>query len=271
MQRVPIAVYTRKRDGKMESSIEKTLIVPRKEEEDPAVFLWTEGMFVSDILHEHALFFSKLLSGPDSAKQKERAEAFKKEFAQLHAHVSKAGVPKKVDAFAEKMVEKIEPFIEFKKELEKTQKSGELNSLAWPMYYKHTREEAEQFVKRFNTLKNGRLHLRKSDVGVFWSEIMGEHALFLAHWFDPAEKEWIESSIKQGLHFKKIHDGLDTNPNEKWYTELVRAGNKIAVFKTEAARNVEEATVESHIDPKESEHLRRETLKFLDEWSRIEE
>ena len=133
-------------------------------------------------------------------------------------------------------------------------------------------------------LANGESDLERKEVVSFWTNIMDEHARFVAHLLDPDEFELIERALNAGTVFSELHKGgivgtvsalvaepstvvgsLIQNPE---MDAVMSAAQTILDFKTEAARDIEAARIKSIIDPRLSDHVRREALKFIDELKR---
>ena len=182
------------------------------------------------------------------------------------------------------VVEQIKPFIEYKALLGEAQASGKLRSLVWNLFFDHTRHEAERWTRRLNTLANGESELDRDEVSTFWTNIMDEHARFVAHLLDPSEFELIEKAMSASRVFADLHKGgiggvakaavhepstvvgsLVQNPETN---AVLSAAETILDFKTKAARDIEAARIRSIIDPRLADHVRREALKFVDELKR---
>ncbi|MBA3687330.1 MAG: hypothetical protein H0W81_00605 [Chloroflexi bacterium] len=67
-----------------ESTYEKVVILPKRDDTDLAHHAWADARFAADILAEHALFFALLM--PEELAAKERAEAldFQRSFTSLY-------------------------------------------------------------------------------------------------------------------------------------------------------------------------------------------
>lgn len=52
---------------------------------------------------------------------------------------------------------------------------------------------------------------------------------------------------------------------------VLSAAETVLEFKTQAARDIEAARIKSIIDPRLSDHVRREALKFVDELKRADD
>ena len=178
----------------------------------------------------------------------------------------------------------MKPFIEWKATLGDAQKSGTLRSLVWPLFFDHTRHEAERWSRRLEQISTGDADFDREEVAVFWDNIMDEHARFIAHLLDPDEVELVERATKTGKVFEKLGGGgmggavaaLNAEPGTvaRAITEhpetsaVLSAAEAILDFKTQAARDIEAARIKSIIDPRLADHVRREALKFVDELQR---
>jgi len=269
-----------------ESKYEKPVILPEMDDKDPARHAWADARFATDIMAEHALFFALLM--PEELAARERAEAlrFNAQFTELFNRIDGTPPPERGDlkSFIQSVVEPIKPFIEYKARLGDAQGSGELRSLVWPLFFDHTRHEAERWTRRMENLAKGEPELERKEVVSFWTNIMDEHARFVAHLLDPDEFELIERALNAGTVFSELHKGgivgtvsalvaepttvvgsLVQNPE---MDAVMSAAKTILDFKTEAARDIEGARIKSIIDPRLSDHVRREALKFIDELKR---
>ena len=223
-----------------------------------------------------------------AAKERAEAQAFHKSFADLFARIDAGGPPDSAELkpFAATVTEAVKPFIEYKARLGEAQTSGSLRSLVWPLFFDHTRHEAERLTRRMKTLAGGETELDRSEVTTFWTNIMDEHARFVAHLLDPEEFELIETCTRTSRVFADLHKGgiggvvsalldepvvvtksLINNPETD---AILSAAETILDFKTKAARDIEAGRIKSIIDPRLADHVRREALKFIDELKRAE-
>ncbi|MEX0781854.1 MAG: DUF2935 domain-containing protein [Dehalococcoidia bacterium] len=269
-----------------ESKYEKPVILPDAKDQDPARHAWADARFATDIMAEHALFFALLM--PEELAAKERAEAlrFHGQFNELFQRIDQSPPPEQSDvkSFVATVVEPMKPFIEYKARLGDAQRSGKLRSLVWPLFFDHTLHEAERWTRRMELLGKRESALERSEVVSFWTNIMDEHARFVAHLLDPDEFELIETCLKTANVFRDLGGGglkgtvkaladepgtvagsLAKNPE---MDAVMSAAQTILDFKTEAARGIEASRIKSIIDPRLSDHVRREALKFIDELKR---
>ena len=269
-----------------ESPTEKVMVLPKLGDNDPANHAWADARFTADILAEHALFFALLM--PEELAAKERAEAlrFMQTFTALYERID-AGPPparSELKRFAGDVNEAIKPFIEYKARLGDAQSSGKLRSLVWPLFFDHTRNEAERWERRLSGLAGGESEFDRSEVVRFWTNIMDEHARFVAHLLDPNEFELIEKSFSTANVFRQLGDDtvagtvealgqepgtvIDSLAKNPELDAVMSAAQTILDFKTQAVRDIEAGRIKSIIEPRLADHVRREALKFLNELKR---
>ena len=287
---IPVApgfvIHTRNGSDLAESPFEKPMVLPALDDASAGHHAWADARFAVDIMAEHALFFVLLMPVELAAKERAEAEAFHQRFTDLYARIEADGPPTAsgVKAFAARVLEQIKPFIEYKARQADAQVSGALRSLVWPLFFDHTRHEAERWTHRLEQLARGESEFDKTEVSRFWTNIMDEHCRFVAHLLDPEEYELIETCMKTSHVFCDLHKGgvhgvmaaindepgtvvksLIENPET---SAVLSAAQTILDFKTQAARDIEGARIRSIIDPRLADHVRREALKFVDELRR---
>lgn len=282
-------IYTRGGSPEKEPErYEKSVILPAEGEKDPTAHAWADARFATDIMAEHGLFFALLM--PEELAKEERKEAlhFSRTFAEIHKRLENNVLEKNdVRSVIGNVIDQMKRFIEYKAEQGEAQKSGKLRSLVWPLFFDHTRHEAERWVQRLDGLIGGESAFQRTEVVEFWSNIMDEHARFVAHLLDPDEFELIETAMSTSNIFREFHEkgglegavaaslkepgtvtgSLSQNPE---IDAVLSAAETILDFKTKAARDVEKARIKSIIDPRLADHVRREAVKFVDELERAE-
>lgn len=281
-----LRTYTRSGGQDVELPYEKTVVVPAADNKDPGTHAWADARFATDIMAEHAFFFALLM--PPELAPRERLESlrFAEVFGTLYKEIDAAGPPERsgVKAFAGRVLDQIKPLIDFKASLGDAQRSGKLRSLVWPLFFDHTQHEAERWTRRLETLARGESEFDRAEVTTFWSNIMDEHARFVAHLLDPDEFELIEAAMKASRVFAHLHEGglagsasavvhepgavirsMIQNPE---MDEVLSAAETILDFKTKTVRDIEAARIRSIIDPRLADHVRREAQKFVDELKR---
>jgi hypothetical protein len=267
-----------------ESRYEKLMVLPKMEDDDPARHAWADARFAADILAEHALFFALLM--PEEVAGTERAQAleFMRSFTALFERIDASAPPQRSELkqFVAGVTEEIKPFVEYKARLGEAQSTGNLRSLVWPLFFDHTRNEAERWERRLDVLAGGQSEFDRTEVVRFWTNIMDEHARFVAHLLDPNEFELIEKSFSTATVFRDLGapggtvaalvdepgtviDSLAKNPE---LDAVMSAAQTILDFKTQAVRDIEAGRIKSIIEPRLADHVRREALKFLNELKR---
>jgi hypothetical protein len=250
--------------AKTEPGGTKPVYVPAEGTKDPAAIAHADILFWSDIMSEHGLFFAMLMPGKDLAQQRAEAEKFQATFAQ---HFKKAQGMKldrtNYASFANETITAVKPFIDFKHRMHEAQVKGSIRSLVWPLFFDHTAHEAERFVKRLGVLAKGNSEYERVEVVDFWTEIMGEHADFVAHLLDPQEKSLHAKAMKTAEDFQKLNQQppASTGP-------VMAAANAIHDFKVQAEKGIAAGQVKSIIHPALADHVRREAVKFIDELRR---
>ena len=277
--------YTRSPDGALEAPYEKPVVVPAETDQDPARHAWADARFATDIMSEHAEFFALLMPPELVPTQRQQAVEFAAQFAEIHRRIDAAGppAPNDVAAFCGHVIEALKPFIDYKATLGEAQRVGTLRSLVWPLFFDHTRHEAERWSRRLTQLAAGDTEFARDEVVPFWANIMDEHCRFVAHLLDPDEYKLIETALATAGVFSEITGGVGGslvatakhpvtvtkaivhNPE---LDEVLSAARETLDFKTEAARDIEAGRITSIIDPRLADHVRREALKFVDELKR---
>lgn len=281
-----MVVHTREPGGQVEQPFEKPVLLPETEDRDPAKHAWADARFATDIMAEHGLFFALLMPPEVASNERQEALKFAESFANLHTRIADSPPPARTElkSFVRDVVEEMKPFIEYKAILGDAQRSGTLRSLVWPLFFDHTRNEAERWSRRLEQLASGEPDFDRKEVSLFWDNIMDEHARFIAHLLDPDETELIEKATRTSRVFAELGSGgiggaaaalvaepgtvigaLTDHPET---SAVLSAAETILEFKTKAARDIEAARIKSIIDPRLADHVRREALKFVDEMRR---
>jgi len=246
-------------DGEM-----KPVVLPTPGSRDPVDFSIAENAFWNEQLMEHAVFFVMLMPGPELADERREAERFQQNFASQLAKSKTAKLDKtNYAAFNRSTIEMIKPFADWKRKDSELQASGKLRSLTWSTFFDHTALEAERFGRRLEQFSRGDISTDMREAAGFWTQIMGEHADFIAHLLDPAERDLIMKAMKTGDAFHKLHDNLpgSKNPVEKAVDEIID-------FKVAAEKGIQTGKIKSIIHPALADHVRREALKAADDLKR---
>jgi hypothetical protein len=262
-------VLTRRPGLPPESPTEKPVVVPAATDRDPGHHAWADARFATDIMAEHAVFMAMLIPPGTAEDELGQALSFANRFLTLNERIGSMPPPGRGElrGFAATVVEQMQPLIEFKFVLSEEQKSGRARTLIWPLFADHLRKEAERWTRRLTQLASGQSELDRLEVLSFWVDIMEEHARFIAHLLDPDEFALIDKAME----FSRTGRELEANPapalqNPEMAMSLVQ---EIIDFKTAGARGIEMAQIKSIIDPRLADHVRREAVKFADEFKRV--
>ena len=243
----------------------KPVYVPDAGANDPLSLSHADNLFWTDILAEHALFFTLLMPGDDLARPRAQAQDFHRRFtAQFERLRQSGGRSADYVALNRSTIEIARPFIDFKHQMREQQEAGRLHSLVWPLFFDHTAREAERFVGRLDRFSRGDVGDDRSEVVNFWSLIMAEHADFIAHLLDPEERQLVEQAFKASRDFRNLRaqPPASTAP-------AMQAAEEIINFKTAAEKGIQTGAIKSIINPALADHVRREAVKFADELRRV--
>src|SRR5687768_12760962 len=243
----------------------KPVYVPAANARDPLSLSHADNLFWTDILTEHALFFTLLMPGDDLAQQRAQAQDFQRRFAAQFERIRQSGGDSSnYVALNRATIEIAKPFIDFKHRMRAEQEAGRLHSLVWPLFFDHTAREAERFVGRLERFSRGDTGEDRSEVINFWSLIMAEHADFIAHLLDPQERELVQKAFKASTDFRNLRAQPPASP-----APAMQAAEEIINFKTAAEKGIQTGQIKSIINPALADHVRREAVKFADELKRV--
>jgi len=257
-----------------ESSYEKIVILPTPDQTDPCIHAWSDARFAADIMMEHALFFVLLMPPETCAIERQQASRFHSTFADLIKKIDANGVPttSSLKSFCQTVIDTIKPFIDYKQKMLAAQTSGALRSLVWPLFFEHTLDEANRWTSRLTQLAGAQSEYERSEVIKFWAEISDEHARFEAHLLDPDETALMDRCTQNSKGFQAIlalcNGPVGCPAPVSGSDPVLVAAQALLSFEVAASRGIEDATIKSIIDPRLADHIRRETLKFVDELKR---
>lgn len=237
------------------------------ENADIAAIARAENLFWCDVMMEHAAFFALLMPGADLAVQRAQAENYQRTFQAQHDRARSAPMDhNNYAAFNRSTAELIKPFIDYKRRMLEAQASGKMRSLVFPLFFAHTAHEAERAIGRLQKLAAGDPTVNYSETVDFWSTGMSEHSEFIAHLLDPQEQDLISQALDSSAVFK----GFNQSNKERALSpgEVVLATEEFVDFETTIENGVAAGRIKSIIPPALADHMRRETLKFVDELKR---
>src|SRR5262245_15947410 len=234
---------------------------------DPAAHSKAENLFWCDVMMEHAAFFVMLMPGADLATQRAQAENFQRSFENQYNRAKAAAFDRtNYSAFNRSTVELLKPFAEYKHRMGEAQASGKIRSFVFPMFFQHTAREAERATNRFEKLSKGQSGLDFSEVVDFWSSCMSDHTEFIAHLLDPEEQDLISQAFDSSAVFKGFNQG---NQETKLPGgEILLATEELIDFQKTVEEGIDGGRIKGILDPALVDHMRRETLKFVDEIKR---
>ena len=242
----------------------KEVVLPKPGSSDPVEFSIAESRFWNEQMMEHAQFFIMLMPGAELANVRSEAERFQRAFADQLARTKTARLDRSnYAAFNRSNIEVLKPYADWKRKLSAEQASGKLRSLVWSTFFDHTATEAEHLVTRLEQFSRGDTSTGIRETAAFWTQIMGEHADFIAHLLDPAERDLIMKAMQTADGFHKIHDDLPAskNPVERMVDEIID-------FKVAGEKGIIAGKIKSIIHPSLADHVRREALKAADDLKR---
>ncbi len=229
---------------------------------DPVAHSVADTLFWGEQLMEHAMFFVMLMPSPELAGPRGEAQRFQQQFASHLARLrSSRMTPANYVAFNNSSIALANALIDYKARMEAAQASGQIRSLVWPMFFSHTRNEAERFVRRLAQLNGGNAVFNRREVIPFWADKMEEHSLFVAHLLDPSEKTLKGAAETSAGLFDKLEETSAKGPAET-------AAQTIINFKVAAEKGIQAGTIKSIIHPALADHVRREAVRFKDELDR---
>jgi len=264
----PQGVLSYGRDGVVNpvGQYEKSVLLPAPDQKDPCIVGWTDARFAIDIMAEHALFFALLMPPEVAATERAEAQKFHQVFTEIGKKIDAMGIIASNDLkpFAEHLVEQIKPFIDYKYRMGEAQSTGKLRSLVWPLFFDHTRREAERWSSRLMQISRSESEFDRKEVSIFWTEIFDDHSEFISHLLDPTEKSLITSADSFAKTFHDLQASLAVDALS--CTDIfLTASEALLDFKTAAVRGIEVGKIKSIIDPRLADHVRREAIKGIDE------
>jgi hypothetical protein len=247
------------------SAVKPLILAP--DNADIAGLSRAENLFWCDVMMEHASFFATLMPGADLSAQRTEAEKFQRAFQAQYDRAKSTPMDRtNYAAFNRSTVEALKPFIDYKRRMLDAQNSGKLRSLVYPMFFEHTAREAEHALRRFERLAAADVALSYADVIDFWSADVSDHTALIAHMLDPQEQDFISQALDSSAVFKGFNQGNKERGLPR--AEVVRATEDFIDFESTIGEGVETGRIKSVLNPALLDHMRRETLKFMDELKR---
>jgi len=234
---------------------------------DAAVHSRVENLFWCDVMMEHAGFFTALMPGPDLSRVRAQAEGFQQMF-QSQSDLAKSVTFDRSNyaRFNRSTVELIKPFIEYKQRIRDAQQGGKIRTLVFSLFFDHAAREAERAAGRLEKLSSGNTTLDFREVVDFWTADMSDHTQFIAHLLDPQEQDLITAALDSSAVFKGFNEG---NHDRKLPGgDILLATEDLIDFETMIQDGINTGHVKSILHPAFADHIRRESVKFVDELKR---
>lgn len=246
----------------------RPVFMPSAETEDPHVTALAESIFWSDQMREHAMFIQMLLPIEQLAEHHEQIVMLRGVFENIHERTKNIEISKeKIQNFIEALIPQIDKLVKFKRDLRELQLSAKIHSLVWPLFLDHIAREGERFSARLKMFLNGQVQYDRDDLIKFWSQIMYEHAAFVAHLLDPEENFLFKQSLMANERFREIQAN---HPLEGNMDPITMDVDGIINFKTVALKGIEQGAIKSIIPPDLADHVRREAVLFGEELKRAD-
>jgi hypothetical protein len=246
---------------------EKTMFLAPDGVTDAAVHSRVENLFWCDIMMEHAGFFATLMPGAELATQRSQAEGFQRSFQEQYNRAKTASLDRtNYAAFNRSTIDLMKLFIQFKQQMNAAQQNGKIRTLVFPSFFEHTAIEAERAAARLEKLAAGNAALEYGEVVAFWSGAMSDHSELIAHLLDPQEQELISQALDASGVFKGFQHGIQAQKLAAG--QILIATEELIDFDTAVEEGVKTGRIKSILHPTLADHMRRETLKFVDELKR---
>lgn len=237
----------------------------------PAEFSRVENLFWLPRLAEHAQFFARLMPGPELARERQAAEDFHRKFRFLHAKAGHLRFERDSHlGFNREVAEAVQELVDWKYGMREAQASGALKSLVWPSFFDEAAREGVRFVARLQQFGRGETELDRAEVVRFWAQDVAGHLDMIAHLLDPNERRRVRECLRKAGDWqvlgaapppKGAGPGPGTDP-------VYAAGTAALELKASLEQDLHEARVHAILPPRLLEHMRLETLRFLDELKR---
>ena len=242
----------------------KPVVLPEAGSIDPVDLSIAESRFWNEQMMEHAKFFIMLMPGAELNDERGEAERFQRTFADQLSKTKAAKLDSSnYAAFNRENIEMLKPYADWQQKLSQEQASGKLMSLVWSTFFDHTAAETVHLVARLEQFSRGDTSTGLKETASFWTQIMGEHADFIAHLLDPAERDLIMKAMQTADGFHKTHDHLPSSKNT-----LETMVDEIIDFKTATEKGIIMGKIKSILHPTLADHVRREAIKAADDLKR---
>jgi hypothetical protein len=241
-----------------------------------------ENQFWLRIMMEHAMFL-RLGFPPDAQELIDQALHFQEDFEkQLEKSFETPANPQAVDKLNEESLTLTRKVIMFKQKVLDDVLVGTVRGFNFPLLIEHVRREAMYFLKTLQRIHSRFERPVDDDIieeNIFFLQIMGDHAKFIAHLLDPTERELIRQASAFGQEFDVLSSQARNLHFEPVSSDILRTqltvfkGSTLHLrsFKEQATKLVQMSQIRSVIDPRLAAHITREAAKFLSIIDRLEQ
>jgi len=253
--------------GSQARSSNPILLLPPVDSTDPWVHSKSENIFWAEVMMDHANFFATLMPAAALATERAQAENFQRSFQDHLGRARSATLDRNNYAsFNRSTIELVKPFIEYKQRMLEAQDSGKIRTLVFSLFFDHTVREAQRATRRLEKLAGGDAGISYGETVDFWSAIMSDHSEFIAHLLDPQEQELISQALDASAVFQGFKLGNHARPLPGG--EILLATEELIDFETVVEEGIGAGKIKSIMQPVLAAHIRRESLKFVDELKR---
>jgi DUF2935 family protein len=234
---------------------------------DPAVHSRVENLFWCEMMTEHAEFFAQLMPGAGVANERTQAENFQRSFKAHCDRIKSVQFERPNYVELNRLtVDLIKPFAEYKRRMREAQDSGKIRTFVFPLFFDHTAREADRAVARLEALSAGNVALDYKEVIDFWTNGTSDEIEIIAHLLDPREQDLISSALDSSALLRGFQEANHNRMLPRG--EILLATEEVIDFETLLEDGIQAGRIKSILDPRLTAHMRRETLKFIDELKR---
>lgn len=187
------------------------------------------------------------------------------------------GIETQVSGLNQKAMVLTTSFAEFKAMVSDQVTQCCLATNLFPSQLEHVYREALFYLKILKRLQNNQFVDARVDLleqEVFWDEIMGEHAEFVAHFLDPSEKKLCQKARDLARRFEKLEqkmkgEGIPASGFGQLTQKNLSATLAVAEFKARGTELILDCQLKSLLSPLLIDHTLREAnyyLRILQTW-----
>jgi hypothetical protein len=235
----------------------------------PAEFSRIENLFWLPRMADHAMFISRLMPGPELARERQAADEFHRKFRLLHAKAGHLRFERDTHVgFNREVIEATQLLVDWKYRMREAQSSGAMYSLAWPSFFNDAAREGVRFIARLQQFGRGETELDRNEVVRFWAQDTAGHLGLIAHLLDPNELRRSTECMKKAAEWQVIGAAPPPAGRGPAADPVLAAENAVLELKTSLEQDMHEARAHSILHPRLLEHMKLEALRFVDELKR---